>query len=203
MRSGGVHVHVLERDGDLEGLLAVAHVHGATHANLSREVRAEPAAAFRLHVREELSEPRAAHLLRLADVGQHQLVAEIGREHAPRREHGGDPRHDDAVDLEHARDLGDVEPRRAAEGQEREAARVGAAAHRHEADALGHVGVDHALDAFRGGHGRRAEPLRHRGDGFLRRLRVEARAPPRKLAGSRKPSTTLASVTVAAVPPLP
>ncbi len=88
-----------------------------TDAHLSREVGAETATASGLHVPEELAEPRSAHLLRFADMGQHQLVAEIGREHAPRREHGGDARHDDTVDLEHARDFSHVEPRRAPEGQ--------------------------------------------------------------------------------------
>ena len=48
-------------------------------------------------------------------------------------------RHDDAAELELARDLGRMQPGGAAEAQQREAPRIDAAAHRHQPDALGHA----------------------------------------------------------------
>ena len=76
------------------------------------------------------------------------LEAEIGRQHAPGRQHRGDARHHHARQVELARDIGDVQTGCTAERQQREAARIDAAPHRNQADTLRHVGVDHAVDAL-------------------------------------------------------
>ncbi len=68
----------------------------------------------------------------IADMGAGHLEAEIGRQHAPGREHRGHPRHDHAAEIELARDVGDVQAGGAAERQQREAAGIDAAPHRHE-----------------------------------------------------------------------
>ncbi len=107
----------------------------------------------------------------------HELVAQVGGQHAPGREHRGHARHHHAGDLEHPRDLGDVKPRRAAEREQREASRVGAPPHRDQPDALRHVGIDHAVDAFRRRQQTEAEPRRHAFHRGLRRRRVQAGAP--------------------------
>ena len=178
-----VRIHAVEGDGDLEGLLAVTHVDGAMHVDMARSFPAQALAPARLHLGEERAEPRPSHLPRVADVRQHELVAQIGGEHAPGREDGRHARHDDPGDLEHARDLGDVETRRAAEGEEGEAPRIGPAPHGDDADAFGHVGVDHALYALGGRDGQGAES---RGEGRHRGLRaggVEARAAAEEIGG--------------------
>ena len=90
---GRVHVHAVERDRDLEGLLAVAHVGGAAHRDLARE-GPQPLPPLRLQLRIALTEPRRADITSLAHMRSHHLVAEVGREHAPGREDRGHPRDD-------------------------------------------------------------------------------------------------------------
>ena len=95
-------------------------------------------------------------------MGSDNFVAQVAREHAPRGEHRREPRHHDAGEIELPCDGGHVHARRAAERQQGEAARVDAAAHRHEPDSFRHVGVHDAVDPFRRGGRFDAEP---RGDG--------------------------------------
>ena len=84
-------------------------------------------------------------------MGARDLEAQIGRQHAPGRQYRGDARHDDPRETELAGDVGGVQPGRAAKREQREAARVDAAPHRDEAHPLGHVRVDDAVNAARGG----------------------------------------------------
>ncbi len=178
-----LHVHPVERHLDLEGLLAVAHVHRPPHVHLAAEGGAEAPPALLLHLREQPPEPRGADLTRLAHVRAHELVAQVGGQHAPRGEHRGHARHHHPADLEHPRHVGDVQAGRAAEGEQGEAAGIGPAAHRDQPDALRHVGVHHPVDALRRRDHVQAEPLRdalHRG---TRRLRIEARAPAQEARG--------------------
>ena len=79
------------------------------------------------------------------------LEAQIGRQHAPGRQHGGDARHDDPRQIELPRDLGRVQPRGAAKGEQREVPRIDAAPHRDEPHPLGHRRVDDPVDAARRG----------------------------------------------------
>jgi hypothetical protein len=178
----GLHVHAVQRHLDLERLLAVAHVDRAPHRDLSGEA-GQALATLRLHLRKPPPKARRPDHARLAHVGAHHLVAKVGGQHAPGREHRGHARHDHTGDLQHAGDLGDVKSRGAAEGEQGEAARVGAAAHRDEPDALRHVGVDHAADALRCGHRAHAQRARHAAHCRLGRGRVETGAAPQEVRG--------------------
>ncbi len=75
------------------------------------------------------------------------LEAQVGRQHAPGRQHRRDARHDDPPQTELARDVGGVQSGRAAEREQREPPGIDAAPHRDEPHALGHVRVDDAVDA--------------------------------------------------------
>ena len=75
---------------------------------------------------------------------------------------------------------GRVQRAAAAEGHQREAARIDAAADRHQADAFGHLHVDHPMDAERRLAHRRAERL---GDLFLDRPHGEVRVEAQRAAG--------------------
>jgi hypothetical protein len=93
----------------------------------------------------------------------------------------------DAGDVEVARHLDGVQPGRAAEAQEREAARVDAPADRHQPDAVGHGEVDEPVDA--GGGLVMADPERL-SDPAHRRLccrRVEPAPAAQEAAGVEKP----------------
>ena len=102
---------------------------------------------------------------RIADMRAHDLVTQVAREHAPRREHRREPRHHHARQIERARDGGHVNARGASEGQQGETARVDPATDRYQPDPLRHAGVDDAVDALRRGHAADAEP---RGNGVHR-----------------------------------
>src|SRR5271167_2799411 len=82
------------------------------------------------------------------------LKPQIGRQHAPGRQHGGNPWYDDPLEVELAGDIGRVQSRGTTEGEHREIPWIDAAADRDEPDSLGHRGVDDAMDAAR-----RAEPV--------------------------------------------
>ena len=113
----------------------------------ARPRRGARRAALRLHlVEERLTAPPSS--AGVADMGARDLETQIGRQHAPGRQHRRDARHDDPREAELAGDVGRVQPGGAAEGEEREAARIDAAAHRDEPHPLGHVGVDDAMDAL-------------------------------------------------------
>src|SRR5216684_1366239 len=73
--------------------------------------------------------------------------------------------------------------RSAAEGDEREAPRIDAAADGDQLDALGHVRVDDAVDAFGSGDAIHAEPLRDRVDGARGGGGVEPDAPAEEVLG--------------------
>ena len=100
--------------------------------------------------------------------------------------------------IELARNIGHVQRGRAAEGENGEASRIDAAAHRNEPDALGHVRVDDAVDPLGSGSCDRSPSLIGDAiDGHFGGAAIEPRLAAEKLSGSRKPRTRLASVTVA------
>ena len=107
----------------------------------------------------------------------HQLVAQVGGQHAPRGQHGRDGGDDDAADLELARHLRDVQAGGAAERDEREPPRIDPAPHRYELDALRHVRVDDAIDPLGGGEPVDAERGRDRVDGARSGAGVQHDAP--------------------------
>ena len=77
-------------------------------------------------------------------MGAADFVAQIAGQHAPGRQHRGRDRHDDALDIEFARDLGGMQAGRAAKTQQRKFSGIDAAAQGHQPDAVGHLQVDHA-----------------------------------------------------------
>src|SRR5262249_10333537 len=190
-----------ERHGDLEGLLAIAHVHRVGHAHAAFDVGAQPLPAFRLQLAEQLPEPRPADLGRLAHVRAHKLVAEIGGEHAPSGKDGGHPRDDHARDPEHARPLGHVQP--AAPPKASSAKRRGSAPRRTETMRMPSAMFVLTTRWMPSAAATVVVPSRFATAATARSAALASRRarPPRKLAGSRKPRTTLASVTVAAAPP--
>ena len=88
-------------------------------------------------------------------------VLEVGGQHADRAEHAGERRHHDAADAEIARHVESVDAAVAADGDQREVARVAAALDRDGADRTRHGGVRHRADAVRGLLQRQAERLAH------------------------------------------
>ena len=113
--------------------------------------------------------------------GSYHLVAQICRQHAPGREHGGHPREDHAPDLEPSRHVRDVEARGPAEGQEREAPGIHTATNRDQADALGHLRVDELVNAASRRHAVHCRVAR-------RSRRPPTRQPPAR-ASSRRPES--------------
>ena len=145
-----LHVDAVERHVDLEDLLAVAHVDraAARRTGPSNDVR-EPAPPLRLHLGEQPPQTpgrRAGRRRRYgcATNSKRRSVASMPQADSTAATRGTMTR----AELELARDVGDVQPGRAAEGEQREAARIDAAAHRDQPHALGHVGVDDAVDAL-------------------------------------------------------
>ena len=140
-----------------------------------------PALGF--HLGKDLPQRGGADRLHVADVGADHLVAQVGREHAPGRQHGRDPRQDHAPDLQPARHVGDVQAGGAAEGQEREAAGIDAPADRDQADPLGHPRVDHLVDAVGRGDAVHPEPVGDRVHRALGRGRLEPSPAAQEVAG--------------------
>ena len=107
-----------------------------------------------------------------------QLVLHVGLEHAPGREGAGMDGDDHLADLEFLRQRHRVHRPGAAIGEEREVARVDAAADGDGADRVGHPRVDDVEDALR--HRLGVERPRRRGDlrDRLLRQRQVQRHPP-------------------------
>jgi hypothetical protein len=78
---------------------------------------------------------------------------------------------------------GDVQTGGAAEREERKAPRIQAAPHRHQANALRHVGVDQAKHTLGGRDARHAQPLCEPIDRPLRRSDIEANATAQEVVG--------------------
>ena len=97
-----------------------------------------------------------------------QFDAQIGVQHAPGGQHRGGDRHDDSFHTQFAGDGGDMQAGGAAKGEHRVAARIDAAAHRRDTHAVGHAGIDQAMDAARRLRDGQAKPV---GEALHRRRR--------------------------------
>src|SRR5215472_10902586 len=75
--------------------------------------------------------------------------AQIGRQHAPGRQHSGNPRYDDSLEVELAGYFCRVQSRGTTESEQREMPRIDPAADRDEPNSLGHRGIDDAMDTAR------------------------------------------------------
>ena len=176
----------LQRHGDLVALAVVAHVgHEGDRLRVGRDrprrpssSRARPSRSSRIAVTSSALASRGE-----PDERPRELVAEVGHEVAERAQQARRGRHDDG---EGAHQLGDrvgVQRPGAAEGDERELARVVAALDGDHAQRAGHVLVDDRQDALRRLRRRdRPDRVGDRGDGGAARPR--RRAPSRRRSGA-------------------
>ena len=171
---GARPINPVKIDSDLEDLLPVSHIGRAAHANVAFKPRiGQPTPALGLSLFKYPPKIVRRECASIANVSAGKLVAQIGRQHTPSREHSREPRHYHPSQIELPCYVGDVQAGRTTEGEQREPSRVDAAAHRNQPYALRHAGVDHPMDAFGRTHSVDAERVSdpvHRGFG---RLRVE------------------------------
>ncbi len=118
-------------------------------------------------------ELRRVEVLERMALGADELVLEVGREQPGRGEDARVRRHEHARDLELERDVAGEQRAGAAGGDERELARVVAAAHRVELDRLRHPVLLHLQRAERGLLDRHAEIAGDRAHGRLGEVAVE------------------------------
>ena len=178
---------LLERHGDFVGLADVADVERAF------DERAVAAEAFRRQIclgprdqrRETLAQLFVRHVGRPAQHRQRIVLRHVGQQHAERREHAGVARRDHRGDVERVGDLAGVHAAGAAEGEQRELARIESALHGHDANGALHVGVGDAHDAFRQRRLRHAEPRRELLGVRARARLVERHAPAEEIARRR------------------
>ena len=139
----------------------------------------EDLAPLLFHLREQLADPAHVGAVDRRLVGAHEVVLEVGHEHprgAEDRRLAGNEEH---RDLELVRDRGRVHGAGPAGNDEREVARIEAAAHAHLPDARCHGHVDEVVDAGRRLHYPEAErPRQPAFDRLLRRGAVEAHLAP-------------------------
>ena len=126
-----------------------------------------------------------------------KIMLHVDQQAAQRRGDAGIGRHDHCRNRQFPGDRGAVQRAGAAEGDQREIARIIAAADRDQPHRIRHVGVGDADDRVRGRLARQAERIRRH---CLHRLSAASAGssvilPPARLVPSR-PSTTLASVLV-------
>src|SRR5262245_30537359 len=76
---------------------------------------------------------------------------------------------------------------RSSECQNREPSWINASSHRHEADALGHMRIDHAVDTLSRRHAVESEPFGDAVDGCFRRATIEARTATKEIVRVEKP----------------
>ena len=109
-----------------------------------------------------------------------------------------------ALDAEASRHFGRCSGPAPPNGSSAKCARIVPALDRDRADRAHHVGDHDAEHAVRGALDGKAEPARERRDRGARGFAIERHAAADQAAcGDSRPSTRLASVTVASVPPLP
>ena len=169
--------------GQLEGLAAVAHVVGGVAVLDGERLGGQVVA---------VQEDRAR-----------AVAAAVGGGEPERAEHARGARHEDPPHAELLGDRGGVQRPGAAEGQQRELARVDAALDGHHAQRADHLGVGHAHDPARAllvPTARARRPARRPPSWAAS---ASSSTPASGSSGSRWPSTRLASVTVGSVPPRP
>ena len=136
--------------------------------------------------------------------GPHQIVPQIGDQHAERAQDAGGRRDQEARDRQFARQGRAVHRPGAAERHQGQAARVVAALDRDDADAARHLRVGDAQDA--GGGFDQVETERPAMRVAMARVAASAssgNSPPSLVSPPSRPSTRFASVTVGSAPPRP
>ena len=167
---------------------------------LSSAIRRAPAVQFAQHVT-HIGEVEVGEW---AGKGSRDFMLDRCGEQPRRRQHAGMARDQHAADAEFGGKRGRMDRSGTAKRHQREASRVEAAADGHQSDTLDHLRVHDAMDAERRVFDRQTQWCRNANlDRGARERRIERYQPPAKYAGSSQPSTTDASVTVAASPPRP
>jgi hypothetical protein len=129
--------------------------------------RGELRARLVLRLREHRLDPVRRAFLQVGQPRHEVVAAQVRHHHAPGREHRGAGRHDHLLHAELGGERHAVHSPAAAEGDEREVARVVAAVERHQLQRVDHVVVGDADDAARRLVGTDAELLAHRRDRLL------------------------------------
>ncbi len=163
-RSQGAFRHrAAARHGQLHPLLLVAHVRRAVEpAALGRNaVGFEATVGLMRQFREDRLGGSGVEGAGALQAGHREVVAQVRRQQADSAENAGKARHKQACRVELAHEFRAVDGTRAAEGREREIARIEAAFHRHHLQRPGHVGVDQIDNALRGGDEVHAERFRN------------------------------------------
>ena len=141
----------------------------------------EAAAGARLRSGECSLDVRRVPGIEVDEQGEHVVAAQVGHHHAPGGEHRGIGRHHNLGDAQLLRERHRVHRAAAAEGDEREVARVEAAVDGDQLERVDHVVVGDAHDAPRCLVGVRAEPRAHRLDRPLHRVHVRLHRPAAKI----------------------
>ncbi len=174
----------VEADVDLVVLLHVAHVEGGLelHRAVVDVLGAEQRARRLRHPAQRALETARLDAVEPRGHRPHVVVHEVAHQHPGRAEDRALARDEEERDLELRADRAAVLRPRAPRNDERELARVVAAADRHRADAGRHVGVDHPRHPDGCVFGRHAERTRDaRLDRRARRRHVQRDASAREL----------------------
>ena len=139
---GGIELAVRRRHGQLECLPGVAQIGGARERYALPRV-AELLGDLIFQRAEDLLGPVEIHLARARQQRLREREFDIRGEQTDRAEHAGRGRHDHHRDLQRAREFDAVHAAIAAEGIEREIARIAPAIGRDALDGAHHVGVGH------------------------------------------------------------
>ena len=173
-----------ERHAQLVALADVAAVERADHLDVrsGNAVALEPAAQLRLELVELAVQPVGVDAALELEDGAHLVVLQVARQQPARRGDPGMRRHEHLGDLERVRDLRGMERAGAAEGDERELARVVALLDRARANRPGHVRVGDREDPLGGLEQAEpelvGEPLHDRNGGVAVERHPPAEEPP-------------------------
>src|SRR5262245_13529110 len=114
------------------------------------------------------------------------FAAQVAGEHAPRREHGAESRHDHPLQIELTRNIGYVQSGGAAEGENGKAPGIDATAHRNQPNALRHMRVDDAVDPLSRAHAVDPQPVGDAIDGDLGGAAIKPRLAAEKVVGIKE-----------------
>ena len=159
------------------------------HLVLGKAVGGQVGAALGDQVVEHLADGRGrAFLIGVAVMQAHRVVPDRRDRHTERAQPAGRTRNQHLADAQRARQLGRVQPARAAAGHHHVVARVDAAFDRDRADGRRHVRVHDRDDAGRGlAHAQVQRFGDVRLDRRVRQVRVQRAPPAQKRAGSHAP----------------
>ena len=144
-----IHAFARPRDVQFEGLAFVAQIGGEDERALriGDAIVRQPGSCLFAHDRHHLGNRRNRLAVEWQYARAREIVADIRMQNAPGREGAGIGREDDAGDVEFVGDRAGMDRTGAAEGQQREIARVEALFEQAEADCGGEAGIGDGDDA--------------------------------------------------------